>query len=121
MSGQEELPEAGGEGEAGEGEEFEEEVDDAELAQMQADLDKAEQQKAELDKLNKMQGGAAGAAAGKDAGGSLPNTAGGVLACGGAPGSESSCRRGEDRRSICDGGHAPSLGRDPCRTQRLSR
>lgn len=79
MSGQEELPEAGVEGEGGEGEEFEEEVDDAELAQMQADLDKAEQQKAELDKLNKMQGGAAGAAAGKDAGGLLQKYAPGYF------------------------------------------
>jgi len=62
MSGEEEL--AGGEiegeeveeGGEGEGEE------DPELAAMQKELEKAEQQKAELDKLNKMQGGAGGKA-----------------------------------------------------------
>jgi hypothetical protein len=120
MSGQEELPEAGGEGEAGEGEEFEEEVDDAELAQMQADLDKAEQQKAELDKLNKMQGGAAGAAAGKDAGGALLNTAVAYLRV--VVPLDPSPAIGEERIAdrFVTGAIRPAL-KDPCRTQQLSR
>ena len=55
MSGSEELAQA--EEEQGEGgEEFEGNEDDQELAAMQKELEKAEQQKAELDKLNKMQG-----------------------------------------------------------------
>jgi hypothetical protein len=53
MSGSEELAQA--EEEQG-GEEYEGAEDDAELAAMQKELEKAEQQKAELDKLNKMQG-----------------------------------------------------------------
>jgi len=55
MSGSEELAQAeeqGGEG----GEDYEGNEDDQELAAMQKELEKAEQQKAELDKLNKMQG-----------------------------------------------------------------
>jgi hypothetical protein len=67
MSGSEELAQA--EEEQGEGgEEFEGNEDDQELAAMQKELEKAEQQKAELDKLNKMQGGAAGGAGGKGGG-----------------------------------------------------
>lgn len=53
MSGSEELAQT--EEEQG-GEEYEGAEDDAELAAMQKELEKAEQQKAELDKLNKMQG-----------------------------------------------------------------
>ena len=56
MSGSEELAQAddeqGGEG----GEDYEGNDDGEELAAMQKELEKAEQQKAELDKLNKMQG-----------------------------------------------------------------
>lgn len=56
MSGSEELAQAedeqGGEG----GDDYEGNEDDQELAAMQKELEKAEQQKAELDKLNKMQG-----------------------------------------------------------------
>ena len=57
MSGSEELAQAEEEQVEG-GEEFEGNEDDQELAAMQKELEKAEQQKAELDKLNKMQGGA---------------------------------------------------------------
>ena len=57
MSGSEELAQAEEEQVEG-GEEFEGTEDDQELAAMQKELEKAEQQKAELDKLNKMQGGA---------------------------------------------------------------
>lgn len=66
MSGSEELPNSeeieveGVEGADGaEGGEGMEEYDDEEIAQMQKDLAKAEQQKAELEKLQKMQGGGA--------------------------------------------------------------
>jgi hypothetical protein len=55
MSGSEELAQAEGEEVEG-GEEYEANEDDQELAAMQKELEKAEQQKAELDKLNKMQG-----------------------------------------------------------------
>ena len=55
MSGTEELAQAEEGGEEG-GEEYEGNEDDQELAAMQKELEKAEQQKAELDKLNKMQG-----------------------------------------------------------------
>ena len=57
MSGSEELAQAEEEQVEG-GEEYEGNEDDQELAAMQKELEKAEQQKAELDKLNKMQGGA---------------------------------------------------------------
>lgn len=55
MSGSEELAQAEEEQVEG-GEEYEGTEDDQELAAMQKELEKAEQQKAELDKLNKMQG-----------------------------------------------------------------
>ena len=55
MSGSEELAQAEEEQVEG-GEEYEGNEDDQELAAMQKELEKAEQQKAELDKLNKMQG-----------------------------------------------------------------
>jgi hypothetical protein len=57
MSGSEELAQAEEEQVEG-GEDFEGTEDDQELAAMQKELEKAEQQKAELDKLNKMQGSA---------------------------------------------------------------
>ena len=76
MSGSEELLNSedieveGGEGaEGGEGGENMEEYDDEDIAQMQKDLAKAEQQKAELEKLQKMQGG----------GGATPEKAGLIL------------------------------------------
>ena len=66
MSGSEELPNSeeieveGGDGaEGAEGAEGMEEYDEEDIAQMQKDLAKAEQQKAELEKLQKMQGGGA--------------------------------------------------------------
>jgi hypothetical protein len=64
MSGSEELLNSeeieveGGDGaEAGEGGDNMEDYDEEDIAQMQKDLAKAEQQKAELEKLQKMQGG----------------------------------------------------------------
>ena len=58
MSGSEELAQAEEEGLEG-GEDYEGNEDDQELAKMHQELANAEQQKAELDKLNKMQGTAA--------------------------------------------------------------
>jgi transposase-like protein len=55
MSGSEELAQAEEEGLEG-GEDYEGNEDDQELAKMHQELANAEQQKAELDKLNKMQG-----------------------------------------------------------------
>jgi hypothetical protein len=70
MSGEEELQqgdELGEEVEGGEEAEAEDAEQDADLAVMQRELEKAQQEKAELDKLQKLQGGAGGAAtAGKN-------------------------------------------------------